>query len=332
MSERRCVDCGTALGELHPDATGDVLCRGCVDRRMAEDVAGNGGGTGQQAVLVVPPQLEFVSGNGHGSGPGDRPAVRVDRKGNLVLPEVPAPEDLDGCCAWLTAVFNLNRAHPIVRGEHQGLRGPAGHVVLHRLNADPLRFEPASRLNAPAKLIEDLAWRMLPSDGAVPGFKGEHARQITHVVRMLCGASRAASDEQETAGLVGAFLQGAVAVEGHTTYGESGARYEAARALQRDLDELTGRPLGPARYLIDRETGELAIPVGALTAHARGYIGGSLQRGWLDGRMDGLGWQRVRLDGHQLSGRAGRAGPHARVDVYRGLLPTEPDDQEGVTT
>jgi hypothetical protein len=37
--------------------------------------------------------------------------------------------------------------------------------------------------------------------------------------------------------------------------------------------------------------------------------------------VDALGWTRVRLDGRKQPGRRGLAGPHARIDVYRGHLP-----------
>jgi hypothetical protein len=135
------------------------------------------------------------------------------------------------------------------------------------------------------------------------------------------------TDAQETAGLVGAFLQGAIAVDGCSTDGTGAQRYEAARALRRDTDERTGRPVGPPHYLVDTNTGELVITVGDLSETARRYIGGSVPRGWLDARMDGMGWTRVRLDGHAQPGRERTGNPHARCDVYRGFLPPA-DDHE----
>jgi hypothetical protein len=80
------------------------------------------------------------------------------------------------------------------------------------------------------------------------------------------------------------------------------------------------RPSGGPRYLIDAKTEELVIGVADLADAARGHTGSSLRRGWLDARMDGLGWRRIRLDGHALSGREGRKGPHAGVSAYRGHL------------
>ena len=75
------------------------------------------------------------------------------------------------------------------------------------------------------------------------------------------------------------------------------------------------------------------IRVSDLRIAARLYTGGSLARGRLDARMDELGWERVRLDGHALEGRAGRAGPHARADVYRGHLPISAEGmRDHVTT
>ncbi len=50
--------------------------------------------------------------------------------------------------------------------------------------------------------------------------------------------------------------------------------------------------------------------------------------------MDNLGWTRARLAGYAQPGRAGRAGPHARCDAYRGHLPAadDPDDDGSVNT
>lgn len=204
-------------------------------------------------------------------------------------------------------------------------------MVLKRRGAPPIRFEPASRINTPARLIEDLSWQALPTDGPVHALKAEHCREIAHVVRMLCGATRSMSDEEETASLVVAFLAGAVAREGMTTYGTTEQRYEAATALQRDTDDHTGRPIGPARYLIDSNTGEYVVRVQDLGESFRRQLGSGLARGFIDGRMAGLGWTRAQLDAHALPGRAGRSGPHARCNVYRGLL-AGPKDDESVTT
>lgn len=251
-------------------------------------------------------------------------------KAGLVLSASPEPTDIVGLCEWLTEAFDLTREHPITGGRREGIRGAAGHAVLTRFDAPPIRFEPVSRINTPARLIEDLSWQTLPSDGAVPAFKTEHCRQTAHVVRMLCGVSASISDEQETAGIVAAYVSVADEVEGFTTYGAGPQRYESVRALQRN-DAVSGLPIGIPRYLVDKDTGELVIRAGDLAETARRFIGASVPRGWLEGRMDGLGWQRIHLDGHAASGRVGRRGPHARAIVYRGHLPGT-DDDEAVTT
>jgi hypothetical protein len=266
----------------------------------------------------------------NGSGPIRTYEIGFDEKGRLVLPKVPAVHDIAGLCSWLTSVFNLNPVHPILGGAHQGLAGPEGHVHLRRQDAPAIRFEPASKINAPGKLIETLSWRMIPTDGAVHDLKGGHCRQVAHVVRMLCGATKRASDEQNTAGIVGAFLQGAVPVHGMTTYGTSAQRYEAATAMQRDADDKTGLPIGQARYLIDENTGEIVVRLSDLAAATRSHIGGTVPRGWLDARMEGLGWTRVCLDGHAQPGRERTGNPHARCDVYRGFLPS-PEEQDDDT-
>jgi hypothetical protein len=259
--------------------------------------------------------------------------VRYERKGNtdhLILPPEPGLKDVAGQCAWITSVFALDREHPVISGERQGVFGPEGHVELRRAGAPSIRFEPVTRINTPMKLIESVTSRMLPTDGKVPPLKGEHCREIAYVVRMLCGAADAMSDEQETSGIVGTFMACAQPIEGLTTYETTGGqRYEAALALRRELDSTSGRPSGPPRYLIDSTTGELVIGVSDLADAARRHIGSGVPRGWLDGRMDGLGWRRITLDGHALPGRDGRKGPHARINAYRGVLAT---DDISVTT
>jgi hypothetical protein len=258
-------------------------------------------------------------------------AVTWDKKGRMILPPAPGHDDHAGLCAWLTVSFGLDPRHPITSGVRQGLDGPEGHVELRRAGAPPLRFEPAAQINAPNRLIEALSWRLTPTDSAVPAFKSEHCRQIAHVVRMLCGLSDRMTAFDEAAGIVGTYMGAAQAVESLTTYGNGPQRHEAATALQRGVDETTGRPAGIPRYLIDANTGELVIRVADLAAAARTHIGSSLPRGWLDARMEALGWDRVRLDGHQAAGRIGRLGHHARIDTYRGHLPAG-DTDEAVTT
>jgi hypothetical protein len=237
----------------------------------------------------------------------------------LVLPETPR-QDVARLCEWLTVVFNLDCEHPVTGGSRDGLAGPDGHAVLKRAGTrKALRFEPIKRLSTPAKLAEDLEGWGLPTDGEVYGFTAEHARKISHVVRMLCGATERMSAEQETEAIIGTFLQRARSVEGHTTYGTSAQRYEAAAALSPNL--------GAERYLIDKNTGELVIAVSDLQEAARRHTGSSLPRGWLDARMDAIDWTRCRLDGHGEPGEDGRRlGPHARVSVYRGHLPAESAD------
>ena len=248
---------------------------------------------------------------------GHRPeyAPSFDDKGKLRLPAKPQHDDVDGLCRWLTGVFNLDPKHPVTDGERQGLHGPEGHVELRRAGAPPLRFEPVTRLSNPTRLREVLEGCSLHTDGEVPGFKAEHTYAVAHVVRMLCGHFERLSAEAETLGIVDDLLLEAIPVDGHTTYGTSGQRYEAAAALRSSYDE-------PVNYLVDTNTGELVVRVSDLGVVARRQLG-SLPRGWLDGRMRGIGWERVVLDGHALPGRGGRTGPHARTKVYRGHVPAE---------
>lgn len=268
---------------------------------------------------------------------GPRPEgyqVLFDDKGKLLLPEIPSVEDTPGLCKWLTSAFNLDPAHPITGGIHEGLRGPDGHVVLNRVDAVAIRFEPASKINTPARLIETLSWWKLPTDGMIHPLKADHCRQISHVARMLCGAHRGMTEAQEADAIVAEHMHRSEPVEGHTTYGGTGQRYEAAMALRRVVDDVTGRPVGSARYLIDFNTGELVVAVSDLADAARRHVGSSLPRGWLDARMETLGWSRVTLQGYGQPGRAGRQGPHARINAYRGhlLAIAEQSDQNHVNT
>jgi hypothetical protein len=245
-----------------------------------------------------------------------------DKTPKLVLPDVPAHDDLAGLAAWQTGVLQFDPNHPATGGVHEGSRGADGHAVILRAGAPPIRFEPASKANTARQLLPTLSWQLLPTDGEPYGFKDEHCRRIAHVLRLLCGVSTAPTVAQETAGIVRTFLSSAYADEGHTTHGTGGQRYEAAVALQHE-------PGAPPHYLVDANTGELVIRVGDLQAAARTHAGSSLPLGWLDARMENLGWRRCELDGHALPGRNGRSGPHVRAIVYRGHLP---GDGEAVTT
>jgi hypothetical protein len=235
--------------------------------------------------------------------------VKTDRQHGLTLPKPAAVGDMTGHCKWLTSAFHLDPEHPITGGRREGLRGPFGHVVLYRADAGPLRFEPVTRLHTPLRLIESVEWQLIPSDGELYGYKKEHCGQIAYVVRMLCDLNGALTDEQEAAAVVATFMLGAQAVEGCTTYGTSGQRYEAVVALRRRLDE------PGARYLLDHKinssTGELIETMGGqlltiaasdLQDAARKHVGSTLPRGWVDGRMDALRWERITLQGYSLPG------------------------------
>ena len=252
-----------------------------------------------------------------------------DKIPKLVLPDTPAHDDPAGLCAWLTSVLRLDPQHPITGAVRQGVAGPEGHVEIRRAGAPPIRFEPIAAIYSPRRLFPMLDSQLLETDGEPYGFKEEHTRRIAYVVRLLTGLAEGLTAEQETAGVIGTFLSAATPLEGHTTYGDTTERYAAAMALRHDTDEHTGRPIGAARYLIDRNTGELVIRVGDLQAAARIHVGSTLPHGWLDGRINSIGWQRCRLQGYALPGRDGRRGLHVRLDVYRGLVTS---DDEPVNT
>lgn len=245
----------------------------------------------------------------------------------LVLPPLPDHTDEPRQCAWLTGALRLDAAHPITGGKHSG-NGASGRVDLYRRDAPTLEFEPAGLLNKADTLAMTLAWQMLSTDRQPIGLTNEHASRIAFVVHRLCGQARVFDAAEETFGLLGSLMLKAMPVEGHTLHGTVPQRYEAATALHRDLDEHSGRPIGPPRYLIDARSGEVIIGVSELRAAAREYMAGPLKHGWLDARMCHIGWRRVTLDAFAETGREGRRSAHVRFDVYRGTIPTpsiEPD-------
>lgn len=274
------------------------------------------------------------SGSQNGRGPGGAYVVTFTEGPNpkLVLPDLPAHDDPGGLCAWVTCALRFDPQHPATGVVREGDPGPAGQLEIRRAGAASIRIEPLAAAYKAQRLVPILGSQLQPTDGEPYGFKDEHARRIAHALLLLAGPSTGQTAAQETAAIVGTFLSAAVAVEGHATYGTGPQRYEAAVALRRDLDEDTGRPVGPAKYLIDADTGELVIRVSDLQAAARAHKGSSLEHGWLNGRMEHIGWSRCTLDGHALPGRDGRRGPnaHARADAYRGHLPASGD--EVVTT
>ena len=128
------------------------------------------------------------------------------------------------------------------------------------------------------------------------------------------------------------LIQQGEPVEGCTTHGTSAQRYEAAINLGPLRDQAIGRAIGAPRCLIDTgavnkrpgeivDEGEIVLRVSDLREAARRHVGSSLPRGWLEARMDALGWRRITLQGYGHPGRAGERGPHARVFAYVGHLP-----------
>ncbi len=254
-----------------------------------------------------------------------------DKTPKLILPALPEPDDTPGLCQWLTSTLRLSPVHPVKGAVHRGLRGSDGQVDVLRAGELPIRFEPAGLVSTSRRLLTALGWQLQPGDGEPYGFKDEHARRIAHALRLLCGASREADEKGEARGIVVTFLGHAKEIEGHTTYGTDGQSYEAATALRGEIDEGTGRQWGASHYLTDANTGEYVIRVEDLQAAARRYVGSSLPRGWLDGRMTLLDWQRIEIRGYSLPEREGRkAGMHARCGAYRGVLPD--DGSEPVCT
>ena len=267
-------------------------------------------------------------------GPPAAYACTIDEKGRLQLPPVPDPPEPAELCAWATGVFTLNPKHPIIEGRRLGAWGPDGHVVFKRRGAREIRIEPVSRLTNPTRLREALCGFRERFDDQVHGFKGEHTYVIEHVVRMLCDYTEVKTAADNALAVIGTFLAYAEPAEHDgrlTTRGTSAQRYEAAIALRRATNPSTGRRDGPPRYFTDTEidkqtgeiksTGHLVVAVSDMANAAREHERTTIPRGELEARMEGIGWKRITLDGHEESGRAGRHSPHARIEAYRGRLP-----------
>jgi hypothetical protein len=318
-------------------ADGTVLTTACVPCELA-------GQASEMTITVTANHYEYACPAGHDDAAfvaaiaprlnGDaqlRPAkaypVTYDLSGKtpkLLLPDTPSDtEDTAALCAWLTSVLRLDPCHPVNRAMRYGRRGQDAHIVIERAGLEPgafLRFEPAAIISSARRFRPALEWQLGKSDERPYGFKDDHCAQIADVVRLLAAVERALDDHDETAAIIGALTFKGKVMEGHTTYGTGGQRYEAAQALQRTS------PLDGPRYLIDATSGELVVRTGDLQVAAREHTGSSLAHGWLDARLGELGWHRVTLQGWALPGREGRRGPHLRCDVYRGHLPTDAAD------
>jgi hypothetical protein len=256
--------------------------------------------------------------NGQGSGLADHYGVTYNDKGKPVLPELPPHDDPGAQCWWTTNVLNLDRAHAVIRAEQQGLSGDVAHVELIRLDAPSIRFEPASVLTSAAKLTNALIWQLQASDGTPHPWTNGQAVIVARIIRLLCSTVTTMTATDETQAFVVNLTQAAEQLPGRT--GTSSERYEAALSLKPPEDG-NGRQIG-VRYLIDQDNGETIVRVSDLAQIARKITGGSLTRGWLDARMQAIGWRRTRLDGHGMPRTPEEVlGHHAHCDVYRGTLP-----------
>lgn len=231
------------------------------------------------------------------------------------MPDLPNHDDAVGQYTWVTSVLHLDLSKPVVKAAHQGLSGGAGHVVLERFDAPDIRFEPASKIGSAQKLSDELVWQLQPTDGEPYPWNNQQAKRIARVIRWLCGAARQSTARLETELIVTTLLEASTAKQGRT-HGSSTERAEVA-ILLRPVD-------GISAHVVDLESGEYVVRVSDLQHVARQLVGGSVAYGWLDARMEALGWERVRLDGHTLD-RGGARGQHGRADAYRGRL-TEADD------
>ncbi len=247
----------------------------------------------------------------------------------LVMPGLPTANDLAGQLAWLTSVFRLDVKHPATRVRRYGKRGQSGDIEISRAGARSLDFEPAAAIYSATRLIPMLDCLLISTDGVPYGFKNDHCKMIGRVVNMACEACESPDEAEEAAALVGMFTSIAMAVPGFTTYGSVTERFEALEVLRREVHGETEYERTVQRtYLIDSNTGEYVVRVSDMREAARLYGGGQLTHGWLDSHMARIGWTRAKVQGYAESGRAGRKGPHLRVDFYRGMMP-DTDGNEG---
>ncbi len=247
----------------------------------------------------------------------------------LILPDVPAHDDLMGQLSWLTSVLNLDREHPITKVVRYGKRGPDGVIEMTRAGAGPLNFEPLVSMNTARRLNAARGWDGIPTDPEPHGIKDEHCMRIVKVTSMACENCLSPTEVQEAEALVGMFVMCAKEIDGFTTYGTVVERYEALAALSREANATNEYEKIQPCYLIDSNTGELVIRVSDMREAARTYSGDQLTRGWLDSHMARIGFKRARVQGYAEPGTAGRKGSgHKRVDFYRGVMPVSDDEDE----
>ncbi len=247
----------------------------------------------------------------------------------LIMPGIPNHDDLAGQLAWLTSVLNLDRGHPVTKAVRYGKHGQDGAVELERADALPLRFEPAAVMNTSRRLLPALGWQLLPTDAQPHGFKDEDCRTVAHVVQLAVGVCKAPTAAQDAAGVVSTFISRSTPIHGHSTYGTITEKWPGLNALVKpDRDSR----YGASNYLVDSNTGELAIRVSDLKLAARDHEGSSLPHGWLDYRMEALGWKRVMVEGRQRPGREGLKGPHLAMLFWRGMWVTPAVETGDVST
>lgn len=255
-----------------------------------------------------------------------------DKVPKLILPGNPKHDDPIAIAAWCTSVFQLDQEHPVIGFKRLGRRGTEGHALVYRAGgAPPISFEPIGAMYSSLRFLPMLRTQLLSTDQQPYGFRNDHCATIAHVVQLGCGVSIGPDMAEEAATVVGHFTFTAKAVEGVTTYGTPVQRHEAIEALRPELDAY-GKQASPNRYLVDENTGEMVIRVSDLQETARNYYAKGLHHGWLDARMDALGWTRVTSQGYQFPGREGRKGPHSRCVVYRGHLPEISENDSQVNT
>ena len=243
--------------------------------------------------------------------------ARKGTKQQLKLPDPPPHDDILGNCAWLTAVLHLDPKYPITFGKWYGLRGGRGAIVLEREGTESISIEPASSILNVGRFMEQLMFTRITTDREPYPYTNHHCRTISHVIHRLCDSTNAISERDETMSALLALIADARRVDGFTLYGTTPQRYEMLEALQRDNGK-RAHQLEPweRRYAVDTTTGEYVVPADELRAFMRKQFGSAISRGWLEGRLEKVGWKQQHLTARP----EGRGSKQGERYIWRGEL------------
>lgn len=161
----------------------------------------------------------------------------------------------------------------------------------------------------------DITFQLLAGDGRPYGWSDEDCGRIAYVIHQMAKVENAFDIVAESQSIINTYRERAVAVPVDITTGPV-AKFEAAVAI-RAIEDDYGR-VKQYRYGVDAKDNML-IRVTDLIQTTRAMFPGTLANGWLDGRMDLIGFVKTSFQGYAQRGVEGRRnGGHAIGNVYMG--------------